>query len=108
METRPPRLPPPCLRTPRARATDATAQLFFEAWVANDGTKLAANGEAGAIAQSNALAPSRNRPWSFDRCEGAAGSVFCSWIDGAQRLIIRVRNIEPPPRAVAEIRIEAV
>jgi hypothetical protein len=69
---------------------------------------MAANGESGALAQATLLATSRSRPWNFDRCEGAAGSIYCSWIDGAQRLIIRVRNVEPPPRAVVEIRIEAV
>ncbi len=94
--------------TTRARATDATAQGFFEAWVANDAAKLAANGEAAAIAQANGLASSRNRPWNFEQCEGAAGSVYCTWLDAGQRLIVRVRNVEPPPRAVIEIRIEAV
>jgi hypothetical protein len=94
--------------TTRTRAPDATAQVFFEGWVANDAAKMAANGEAAAITQATALAPSRNRPWNFERCEGAAGSVFCSWLDAGQRLVIRVRNIEPPPRAVVEIRIEAV
>lgn len=94
--------------TTARRATDATAQAFFEAWVANDATKLAANGEAGAIAQANALASSRTRPWVFDRCEGAAGSVYCSWIDAGTRLVVRVRNVEPPPRAVIEVRLEAV
>ncbi|TML14927.1 MAG: hypothetical protein E6G39_07665 [Actinobacteria bacterium] len=94
--------------TTTARASDATAQAFFEAWVGNDAAKLAANGEAAAVAQATALSVSRTRPWLFDRCEGAAGSVYCAWIDGAQRLIIRVRNVEPPPRAVVEMRIEAV
>ena len=94
--------------TTTARASDATAQAFFEAWVGNDAAKLAANGEAAAVAQATALSVSRTRPWLFDRCEGAAGSVYCAWIDGAQRLIIRVRNVEPPPRAVIEMRIEAV
>jgi len=93
--------------TTRVRASDATAQAFFEGWVANDAAKMAANGEAAAVTQATALASSRNRPWNFDRCEGAAGSVYCSWLDAGQRLIIRVRNVEPPPRAVIEVRIEA-
>jgi hypothetical protein len=92
--------------TTRVRASDATAQAFFEGWVANDAAKMAANGEASAITQANAIISSRTRPWNFDHCEGAAGSVYCSWLDAGQRLIIRVRNVEPPPRAVIEIRIE--
>jgi len=100
-------LPTTAPTTTRVRASDATAQAFFEGWVANDAAKMAANGEAAAVTQATALASSRNRPWNFDRCEGAAGSVYCSWLDAGQRLIIRVRNVEPPPRAVIEVRIEA-
>src|SRR5438045_2625788 len=44
--------------TTTARASDATAQAFFEAWVGNDAAKLAANGEAAAVAQATALSVS--------------------------------------------------
>lgn len=81
------------------------AQEFLDAWRAGSEEALLAISGPEATAAAVALAAQANGAWSFDRCEGAAGSLFCTWRRGTSTLVIRVANLDPPAR-VTEFRIE--
>ena len=52
--------------------------------------------EPSAVTEADSLADLASEVWESQRCEGAAGTVYCSWISGAGTLAIGVRNIEEP------------
>jgi peptidoglycan hydrolase-like protein with peptidoglycan-binding domain len=71
-----------------ATNAEQASQLLFAAWAAND------EADARKIASGPAVDTIFARPasdafgFAFDACSGAAGSVGCTWINGASTLTI--------------------
>lgn len=84
----------PLLAADDTPSAETIAGLFFDAWLAEDDDALALYGELSAIAHAQSFAISSG--WAFSNCEGAAGSVFCTWVSPGERVRLRVNNIQPP------------
>lgn len=76
--------------------SEEVAVAFFEAWRAGDRPAMETLAEAEALAQADDLANLAGETWQFERCEGAAGTVFCVWASETDQLAVGVRNIEEP------------
>jgi hypothetical protein len=87
---------------------EATARALFEAWTKGD------RAAAGKVAQAAAVTALFARPWqasdgwTFAECNGAAGSLICTWQRPAgQQLLFRVQNLTGGlPVTVAEVRFQ--
>jgi hypothetical protein len=86
-------------------SSEEAAKELFDAWKAGSDDAIRALASTAAAAAAIALETRAPETWSFDRCEGAAGSIFCTWRRGASALIIRVENLAPPA-VITEFRIE--
>jgi len=77
----------------------AYAQLALNAWLSqNDARLKLLTKNAMTAAQVDALGPNHNATWTFDHSEGAAGSVYYDWRDGAgHTLAFRFTNGPPAP-----------
>jgi hypothetical protein len=83
----------------------AIADEFFNAWRVGSYPALRVLGTPSSATAAVAATAQRGRPWIYqDPCSGAAGSLYCTWKDGASSLVLRVSNIEPPARRVIEFR----
>lgn len=79
---------------------------FFNLWrQGNQQGMTALSRDATVVTAAQAVQPRAAAAWSFDHCEGAAGSAFCTWKVGTATLTMRIVNIETP-RLVTEFRIE--
>jgi peptidoglycan hydrolase-like protein with peptidoglycan-binding domain len=86
-------------------APEDYAHNMFEAWLVGDHTRADLLGTPTSVPALFAREPSPD--WKIDRCEGAAGSTFCQWKLGSERLIMRVNNpTGGAPVAVQEVRFE--
>ncbi len=66
---------------------------LFNAWVANNHSAAAAVATPSAVSQMFSQAYSAYDGWFFDRCDGAAGSTYCTWITHIEgRMELRVDN----------------
>lgn len=91
-----------------ALSPDEVAQTVYAAWMAGDRAVAEPLTDPAAAADLDALFAQpfdAAAGWAFDHCEGAAGSMFCTWHGTAATLIIQVRSIEPPVQ-VTSIRME--
>jgi hypothetical protein len=62
----------------------AYAQEALNAWLSrNDARLKLLTKNTMTSAQVDGLGPNRNSPWTFDHSEGAAGSSYYDWKDGA-------------------------
>lgn len=89
-------------------SAEEVAQAVYAAWVAGDRSIAEPLTDPAAVADLDVLFAQPFDPaagWAFDHCEGAAGSVFCTWHGTPATLVIQVRNIEPPVQ-VTSIRME--
>ncbi|MBK7782248.1 MAG: hypothetical protein IPJ58_16040 [Ardenticatenia bacterium] len=92
-----------------ALSADEVAQAVFQAWMADERAVAEPLTDPAAAADLDALFAQpfdAGAGWSYDHCEGAAGSVFCTWYGASATLVIQVRSIEPPV-LVTSIRMEA-
>lgn len=64
----------------------------FDAWVAGDRTAAARVAEPAAVDTLFARTWTQADSWTFTRCEGAAGSVFCIWQRPGEELLIKAPN----------------
>jgi peptidoglycan hydrolase-like protein with peptidoglycan-binding domain len=72
----------------RAQGGQAASQHVFQAWTRDD---RASAGQEATPQAVNALFARTWRAadgWSFDRCEGAAGSFFCTWRRPGEQLVL--------------------
>lgn len=90
---------------PEPQSAEEVARAFVDAWRAGDDDALAELGEPDAVAAAHAAAAAADAGWTFERCEGAAGSVYCSWTSAEGTAVVRVRNVGEP-RLVMEFRVE--
>lgn len=82
-------------------SAEAVANLFMSVWSGPDQTMMTSLASPDAVEQANALG-TPTRP-VLTGCEGAAGSVYCTWADDGRDLIVRVDNVDQPP-IVVEVR----
>ena len=95
----PPASPPP--------SSEAVASTFFVAWVANDDATLAANGTTGAVDAAKTGRASGTSGFVLSNCQGTAGSIYCTWVRTAERVVLRVDDTTTP-HLVFEFRREAL
>jgi hypothetical protein len=90
-----------------AEAVINPAQRLYRAWRKND--KKVAERVAGTEAVNTLFARTwrRSDNWRSTSCEGAAGSVVCTWERPSEKLIIRYKN-DPtrPGKRVSEVRFQ--
>ena len=79
------------------------AQIFVKAWLS--GSQQAMESMAGPEALAQAEAIEVEAMSGEGVCEGAAGSLYCTWEIPEGRLTVRVSNAGFPPR-VEEVRLE--
>ncbi len=75
-----------------ATSADNAAQAVFQAWTQNNQVTATKNATVPAVGQlfAQSWAPGT---WTFAGCEGAAGSVYCTWTKGGGgQLVLRVNN----------------
>jgi hypothetical protein len=72
------------------------ARLFVEAWRQGSEAAMEILATPEAAAQSAAIEPPS--VIAFQQCEGAAGSVYCTWRVDDGEVVVRVSNVEPVPR----------
>lgn len=85
-----------------AEAADI-ANMFVEAWRQGSDAALEILATPEAAAQAAAIEPPEVA--SQAQCEGAAGSIYCTWqVDGGE-MVVRVSNVEPAPR-VTEFTVQ--
>lgn len=90
-------------------AAGDVAQTVFQAWVQGKREAVEPYVDTAAMPALDALLAQPFDPaagWAFDHCEGAAGSVFCSWHSSSATMVVQVRSAEPPP-LVIDIRLES-
>jgi hypothetical protein len=87
---------------PGADSAEAASALFVEAWVSDDQDLLEALALPEVVDQVNGL-PAPVAP-VLDSCEGAAGSLYCTYQGEAGQIIIRVSNL--PPYQITEVRTD--
>ena len=83
----------------------AYAQAFVAAWVDRDRPRAAKLGTATAV--DTAFASTVRTAPTFQRCEGAAGSSYCTWEGDEYTMTLRVGNAmvaQREERAVQEVR----
>jgi hypothetical protein len=93
----PPETTAPPETTGGPTTSEDVAVAFFEAWLSDDQDTMIGLAEPDAVAQANDLMRLATATWEFSLCEGAAGTVFCTWTsEEPDNLVVGVRNIEEP------------
>ncbi|MGH8958902.1 MAG: hypothetical protein ACRDVK_09520 [Acidimicrobiia bacterium] len=88
--------PTSAVQTTSAPDSQGVARAFVEAWMADDRATMESLSDPVVLEQADAIANLRGEDWTFDHCEGAAGTVFCIWAAGLDELVVGVRNVEEP------------
>jgi hypothetical protein len=91
-----------------AEAVINPAQRLYRAWRKNDKKIAERIAEGEAVNTLFARPWRKSDQWHSTSCEGAAGSVYCTWERPSEKLIIRYKN-DPthPGKRVSEVRFEA-
>ncbi|MGH8928212.1 MAG: hypothetical protein ACRDWH_07660 [Acidimicrobiia bacterium] len=84
--------------------SEEVARTFFAAWQAGERSIMESLANPAALAEADDLGDLAAEPWEPEPCEGAAGTLFCSWRSPAGRLAIGVANIEEP-HVVMSVRL---
>lgn len=93
--------------TGTAEAVINPAQRLYRAWRKNDkkAAERVAKAEVVNVLFARTWRESDN--WQSTSCEGAAGSIYCTWERPSEKLIIRYRNDPTAPgKRVSEVRFE--
>ncbi len=86
-----------------AAPTDAEGanKQFFLAWTAHDSAELNVTGTTTAANEAIAQYSKTSGPaWQFSNCQGAAGSIYCTWVRAAEAVVLRASNVSPANRVV--------
>jgi len=108
--TAPPKSAAPTTNAPTTYPTSAQAygEKTLAAWGAIQIQTLADLTTPDAQNQLNAVAIPPNQPWNFVNCDGAAGSVYCSFAsnDGDVITLRMINTTLGKPHAVAEVKFD--
>jgi hypothetical protein len=74
------------------RSGAEAAQAVFRAWTRNDPAAARRDAAPRALVGLFARSWSASDGWTFAGCEGAAGSVYCSWRGPGAELVLRSNN----------------
>ena len=86
-------IPAPATTTTAAPGTSSGYPLAaYDAWTRGDRTAAAAVAEPAAVDALFARTWSSADEWAFVNCQGAAGSVFCTWQRSGEELLIKAPN----------------
>lgn len=92
---------PPATTAP---SSEGAAKSLYEAWTKGDRTAAARVAEPAAVTALFARAWQAADGWAFSECNGAAGSLICTWSrPGGQQLMMRVLNAVA---RVSEVRFQ--
>jgi hypothetical protein len=83
--------------TPDIEAPEDVAQQFVASWEAGDEETMTDLADPGALRQAHEMSTPEEPSYSY--CEGAAGSVYCTFEIVGGELVVRVRT-EPPARVI--------
>ena len=86
--------------TPDIETPEGVAQQFVVSWVAGDEETMSDLADPGALSQAREMSTPAEPLYSY--CEGAAGSVYCTFEVVRGELVIRVQT-EPPSRVIEVI-----
>lgn len=75
----------------RARG-DSVGHLVYDAWSRNDRWAAAMEAMPQAVAALFARSWDASDGWSFVRCEGAMGHLFCKWQRSGEQLVLRIND----------------
>ncbi len=91
-----------------AEAVINPAQRLYRAWRKNDKKVAGRVAQAEAVNTLFARTWRKSDNWKSTSCEGAAGSVSCTWERPSEKLVIRYKNDPTAPgKRVSEVRFEA-
>jgi hypothetical protein len=86
-------IPAPATTTLPAPSTSSGYPLAaYDAWTRGDRTAAAAVAEPAAVDTLFARTWSSADGWAFVNCQGAAGSVFCTWQRSGEEVLIKAPN----------------
>lgn len=92
---------PPATTAPSA---EGAAKSLYEAWTRGDRAAAARVAEPAAVTALFARPWQAGDGWAFSECDGAAGSLICTWSRPAgQQVLMRVLNASA---RVAEARFQ--
>jgi hypothetical protein len=78
-----------------------TADEFFTGYEMNNAAVVAALANPSAAAKTATLESHRSLNWvPPQNCDGAAGSLYCTWTAGSSKFVVRVQQVNPPPQVV--------
>jgi hypothetical protein len=86
--------------TPDVASPEALAQQFVFSWVAGDEETMSDLADPDALSQAREMSTPTEPLYSY--CEGAAGSVYCTFEVVGGEVVIRVQT-EPPSRVIEVI-----
>ena len=76
-----------------------TANEFFTGYEMNNSAVVAALADAATATKTAGLESHRSLNWiPPQNCDGAAGSVYCTWTAGSSKFVVRVVQVNPPPQ----------
>jgi hypothetical protein len=97
---------PPSTSTPSTTVTPTTtaalpttpegyAQTLFAAWQTNNRALAGQVASPAAVTQmfSQTYPVGPTNPYTYQGCQGAAGSVICTWQGNGQVIVVTVRNL---------------
>jgi cytoskeletal protein RodZ len=70
----------------------AYAETLFSSWAADDRATAATVADQAAIDSLFATPSSQAAAYQFSGCQGAAGSIFCTWTRAGAQLAMTVRD----------------
>ena len=77
-------------------SAEEISHLFVTAWEAGDEATMAGLvSDPEVVQQAFSIAPTLTDP-TLKTCEGAAGSIYCTYETADESVVIRVQNVEPP------------
>jgi hypothetical protein len=85
-------IPAPATTLPAPDSSSGYPLAAYDAWTRGDRTAAAAVAEPAAVDTLFARTWSTADGWAFVNCQGAAGSVFCTWQRSGEELLIKAPN----------------
>ncbi len=75
-----------------------TAYEFFTGYEENNAAVVGVLADAATASKTANLESHRSLSWiPTQNCDGAAGSLYCTWTAGSSKFVVRVDNVDQPP-----------